>query len=140
MKKRFHIGIDPGAHTGYSVFDTTERRLTHCLTTDFWNVFVQVGLIDPSDCTVYVEDASLINYSFRRQGGIEYQDRLSRNVGRIQRECELLIVGLIRLGYEVKRVKPSGQKWDVKTFRAYTKWEGRTSGHARDAARLVFGM
>jgi hypothetical protein len=140
-KKRFLIGLDPGVQTGISQYDRRDKCLLVCETTDFWGAIDRVfRLSDPADCVVYVEDASLIKFTFEQKGEGTYQDRISRNAGRIQRESELLIEGLQRAGYEVVRLKPSGKKWDAKEFQRITGWKGRTNQHQRDAARFVFNL
>ena len=142
-KKRFVIGIDPGVSTGIAVYCRRDKCLIKCETSDFWRVYENVHrLSDPTDCVLYIEDASLIKYTFHsgKVDSTNYNNATSRRVGGVQRECTLLIEGFERAGYDVVRVKPSGQKWNAATFQAITKWQGRTSEHARDAARLVWRM
>ena len=52
----------------------------------------------------------------------------------------LVTAGLERQGYRVCRVRPRSRKLSADVFRRLTRYQGRTSQHARDAAMLVFGL
>ena len=143
ITKPWVIGIDPGTNTGVAVWDTEAKEFVRLELMDFWCTYDFVtGNYNPDDVLLVIEDARLNKATFRHKGEGAYQDRLSRNVGNIQKECGLLIAGFERLSYDVRKIKPTPKdhKWDAATFTRYTGIKKGYNEHIRDAARLVWGM
>jgi hypothetical protein len=63
--------------------------------------------------------------------------RLAQNVGANKQMATLCTERLRSKGMNVIPVRPSKEKWDAATFAEHFIYHGRTSQHARDAARLV---
>lgn len=141
MSKQYTIGIDPGAHCGIAVYSRALRQIIRAETLDFWSAFdLCIAEYPPETCDVIVEDCSKNKPRFRHKEGFGVQDRMSRNVGAVQRESVLLIDGLRRRGYNVIAERPQSAKWDAETVKRVTGWSKRTSAHCRDAIKLCFGV
>lgn len=146
MKARYHIGIDGGVKTGLAVWDRETKKFDTLETVDFWQV---VDLLvkycdrfyERENTVVYIEDPSQNKPVFMKKGANNRAKimKVAQNVGGVKRETELLIEGLERMLYTVKRIQPSSSKWDSKTFKSITGYKKRCSQHARDAAKLVYG-
>ena len=151
MKILKYRGVDPGIKTGYAEWDAVKQQFTEVKTANFWTVYNEAELplrMFPHDLltTVYViENPALNSPVFDR--GVERKDHaqtIARHVGSNQREAQLLIEGIRILGYQVIEVKPkktSSRKGKIthEDFVRLTRYKGRTSQHARDAAMMVFG-
>lgn len=147
--KRYVIGIDPGVKTGFAVWDCDKRSFLFVETSDFWTVFFRVmnAPILRKENTLIVIEVAHYAPTFRERKGkaenLHTMSRMARNVGQVTREAQLLVEGFRRLGYTVQEQKPLGKKKtaadDVEQFQQLTGWAERTSQHARDAARLVWG-
>lgn len=134
------IGIDPGAQTGYAVFDVLLSELTEARTMTFWEVVERAKELSPRLTYFVVEDPAQNRPVFLHgQPTAPQRERIAQNVGMNKREATLLIEGLHRLGFSVVRVKPTEEKWSSNMFRGVTGYDKRVSQHARDAARLCFG-
>jgi hypothetical protein len=149
-RKRYAIGIDPGVKTGFAVWDTENRRFLAIETRDFWSVFFGVlrsPIFSASTAMIVIEVAHHApTYRHLKAEGQNAHtlSKIARNVGQVTREAQLLVEGFRLLGYEVIEQPPLGKKGkaadDRAQFQRLTKWTQQTSQHARDAARMVFGM
>jgi hypothetical protein len=141
MAKIYTIGIDPGTNTGVAWFDRLTGRIVRAETLDFGRT---LALLDaeysPDCCDLIVEDASLNRPTFRRSNDPRRQDRMSRNVGFVQRESRLLIAELRRRGYTVMTVRPCSAKWNAEMVKRIARWDKRCSQHSRDAIALCWGI
>lgn len=146
MKDRYSIGIDPGANTGYAVYDRQEKKLIAVETLDFWRVinklynyqddFVYRVVVELPQTKKGKTNKHVWHKEAQDRGAIE---RTGVNVGASLREAELIIKWCQNNGYNVLATNPQG-KVDKDVFKKMTGWEGRTSPHARDAGMLVWGM
>lgn len=137
---RYTIGIDPGTRTGLAIYDRQLDAIVYGQTLTFWKVFDVLKKYGPDEAEVIVEDCSMNKPRFRHKEGFRIQDRMSRNVGSVQRESVLIIEGIERLGYRVLGIKPTSGKWDDRTCKRVTRWMERTSQHVRDAIKLCYGV
>ncbi len=151
---RIFIGIDPGVHTGLCMI--VDGKIKLLATIDFWKAVdtiksaknlatLEHGTIGLAQAlTVVIEDPSQNKPTFARGvEGMKRQSRISQNVGSNKREATLLIEFCERNKIKVIASRPSSRsmtKLDAKTFLAITGWIGKSSGHSRDAAMLVWGM
>lgn len=152
---RFVIGIDPGVKTGIAIWDRESSRLVMVETMDFWGVMLPLvcdidnllpGNVIRNTNTEFVVEIAHYAPTFRERRGkatsVGTADRMSRNVGGVTREAQLLVAGLRACGYTVTERRPIGKAKraadDVEQFERQTGWTERTSQHARDAARLCF--
>ena len=143
---RYFIGLDPGQATGLAVWDPAREVFARSLlTTTFWEAYELIRTYDPRTVLIVLEDPSQNRPTFHHnlpqsERAYRQRERLSRNVGSNMREALLLAEGLERQGYRVRRVRPRSSKLSADVFKKVTRYQGRTSEHARDAAMLVFGL
>ena len=141
------VGIDAGEKTGYAYFN--DKGVLHIITTDFWTAvsylkahFLQAQK-DGHELTVYIEDPAQIRamYNKRLAGkALQTHTAIAQSVGGNKREATLLIrYCKDQLRCKCIPVKPAGRKWNAAALSHATGFEGRTSEHGRDAARLIAG-
>ena len=156
MNPAIYIGLDAGRDTGVAVWNARRQMFARehsggdipddpLLTLDFWRAYDFVLTYDAGDVMIVVEDPSKNPSTFshevpRSEKAARRREKISRNVGQNQREAQLLAEGLERQGYRVCRVRPRSQKCSADLFKTITRYQGRASQHARDAAMLVFGL
>lgn len=137
------IGIDPGKTCGLAVWDCTLQELLKLRSLDFWDTYSDVVHYwnnQGRPLIVFLEWPGGNKPTFgRRKLGKPALDRKAQNVGSNKRTAQLLHSGFTKKGIPVRKVTPKQQKWTKKTFENITGWTGRSSQHARDAARMVFG-
>lgn len=140
---RYFIGIDPGAATGWAVWDADLECFAEMETLTFWTAYERAAdRANPwPPGTVFVIEDPRQNVTYDRDGqGVRQMQKISRNVGKNQAQAKLLAEGLERLGFEVRYVVPQSAKLGHDTFARWTGLRKRVSQHCRDAARLVFQM
>ncbi len=140
---RFFLGLDPGRQTGWAVWDAAREVFVEILTADFWKAYAMVQTYRPAHCCIVIEMPSGATYDHdldQTPDKARRREKVSRNVGSVQREAQLLAEGLDRLGYTVRRIRPRQSKLGARAFRRLTSYAGRTSQHGRDAGMLVFGL
>lgn len=132
-----YIGIDPGVHTGYAVWDAENLRLTDVSTIKLHQLFERVLDLDThAHLKVFFEDARL------RTGWFGPNSRQKQQgAGSIKRDCSAIEDFLLdwEIPYQAISPKSKGAKVSESMFKAVSGWELRTSQHARDAAMLVIG-
>ncbi len=139
---RFWIGIDGGTHVGICVWDAQEKRIVLITTTDRPSAVEVIAGYHKNGTLagVVIEDPDQNKPVFRRPG---VPDRLhaqiAQNVGMVKALTRALIEDVRHLGIEPVLVRPHGPKWTPAGLRTYSGYSGRTSQHARDAAKLVVG-
>lgn len=132
-----HIGIDTGTHTGYAVWDATARRLTEVETLTITKALERVREEHRIDeVTVYIEDARQ-----RKWFGNAGREKL-QGAGSVKRDAGIWEQFCKENNIPYKLISPRQNKTKLSTlqFRNITKWERRTSEHARDAAMMVYGV
>lgn len=148
MTRTVYIGIDPGIHTGFALWDAKLGKL-ELQTLDFWqtvdaihnanalyNDGVHVKLV------VVIEAAWKINTTYGRyngQSGERGIQRIARNAGENHAHGKLIVEFCKRNGVEALLITPNKRKMDAAQFALLTKHPGRTNEHVRDAAMLVWG-
>ena len=135
---KYAIGIDTGVHTGYAVWDIEAQRLLSCKTMQIDMAMELVRFISSSkkNTLVIIEDARLRKF-FKGENMAAKQ----QGAGSIKRDAKIWEDYLTRLRIDFKLVNPTSQKTKITSeyFKKISKFEGRTSNHARDAAMLVLG-
>lgn len=135
-----YVGIDTGTNTGLAVWDSSAKKLLCCETLKLHMALWKVkDLYDTyGQIVVFFEDARLRKWipqdpSFSRMKG-----RL-QGAGSVKRDSSIWEDFCKDLGVEYHAIAPKNNltKASEEFFKAVTKWEGRTSEHARDAAFLV---
>lgn len=133
---RYAIGIDTGVHTGFALWDIQEQRLITCETMQIDEVMERVLSFKDVGIIVVVEDARLRKF-FKGENMAAKQ----QGAGSVKRDAKIWEDYLKRLNIDFKLVNPTSQKTKItdEYFKKISKYEGRTSNHARDAAMLVLG-
>jgi hypothetical protein len=132
------VGVDPGVHTGFAVWDASEKRLHDVASHGIVEAMVRVEGIHRQGLLrmVVFEDARL-----RTWFGSKGREAL-QGAGSIRRESAIWAEWLAHLGCPFKAVSPKsrGPKLSSVEFQRLTGWAQRTNEHGRDAAQLVIGM
>ena len=135
---RWAIGIDPGTNCGLGVWDMQEMRLNAIYTLSTMNAMDMVlEYANRGGCMVLVEDARLRKHfgdtGRERLQGAGWAKAASKQWEDFLKHYKILY-----------RMQKPGSTWKGaaagKTWASITKWKGKTSDHARDAAWLVFEM
>ena len=132
------IGIDTGTHTGVAIYETISKRIERLETLPIHKAMALVlatALENPNDTHVYFEDARLRKW-FGRSGREQLQ-----GAGSVKRDCAIWEEYLTDYKISFTPIAPKNNttKLTADYFAKVTGWTARTSGHARDAAMLVFG-
>ncbi len=119
----------------------------------FWECFWYVLKTYPVECCdLVIEDPSQnlpavfektrqkIVEKHGKEKAAKLLERVAESVGRVKGESELLIMGFRDRGYFVYAERPTSAKWDDRAMERYTKYSKRCSQHAKDAAKLCFGI
>lgn len=134
-----YIGIDPGKNTGFAVWHRDGRYLAEATTVSITQAMEKVrmmaDILGKENIRLFIEDARK-----RKWYGETGRERL-KGAGSICRDCTIWEDFCREQGLEYQMMAPSAgcTKLGESQFKALTKWQGRTSNHARDAAMLVFG-
>lgn len=151
------IGIDPGENTGLAVWDSARREFAFLATLPLHRAMEVVHryavegeyeyLRQGESVHVVFEDARQRKWFRRERSASEYRGHLM-GAGAAKRDAAIWeeylsdkkggIYG--RCTYEARAPRAGMTKWTADTFAQVTGYEGRTSGHARDAALLVYKM
>jgi hypothetical protein len=131
---KYYIGIDTGKNTGFAVWNKAEKMLEVVETLLIHQAMDKVREFDKNEVLIRVEDARQrkwfgSNASAKQQGA-----------GSIKRDATIWEDFLKDLGYNFEMVAPKNNKTKVSAdqFAKMTKWDKRTSEHARDAVMLIF--
>lgn len=146
----YHLGIDAGVHTGYCLYNSESKEIVEIGTTDFFGLILNVlpemlyKYVGESICniTIWIEDPSQNKPLFVKRyepDTVRKALKLAQDVGSNKREALLLIQYFERKGFQVKRYKPTSEKWDKSKFWQITNYKKNVSQHARDACKMVFG-
>lgn len=135
------IGIDPGVHTGYAVWNRQLRTLVMVCEFKLHVAMREVegahkaGLLHG----VVFEDARQRTWFGQRASHEVERERL-QGVGSVKRDCSIWEEFLTDLGVKFEMRKPIAgtTKWAAPYFRRVTGWTEQTNQHGRDAAVLVF--
>ena len=135
------VAVDPGVDTGVAV---TWGDHTRTLIVDFWDVYRRSINGTNTDGTLYVVEAPYkTGVTHQRliagQKRLSAQLKIAQNAGGVQREAELLVEGLRRLGYDVVEHEPStSKKWDHESLEGLIgEWNGPSNEHTRDALMML---
>jgi hypothetical protein len=152
MKHTHFLGIDAGKHTGYCLYSKQEKRIVEIGTTDFFTlindllprfIYQHIGESEAKEkLCVYVEDPAQnkpVFLSRYEPDTVKKALKIAQDVGGNKREATLLIDYFTKHNYKVVRYKPTSEKWDKERFWQITNHKERTSQHARDACKMVFG-
>lgn len=132
------IGIDPGTHTGVAIWDDKKHQLVELTTIPIHQALNKVKKWrETSDVFVVFEDARQRTWF----GKDKNTNAKLQGAGSIKRDCSIWEDFCKDYQIAFRAVPPmkGGTKLTDEYFKMITKWKGKTSNHARDAAMLVFG-
>jgi hypothetical protein len=138
---RYIIGIDTGTNTGFAVYDRQLKKLVRVDTMPIHQALQAIHALhhvnDPDGFMVRVEDARLAVHG---RNNITDRSKI-QGAGSIKRDAAIWEDFLKDLGVQYQMVRPNKgtSKLKAEYFQKLTKWEGRTSSHARDAAMICYG-
>jgi len=139
------IGVDPGLHTGFGVWDSLNKRLLQCRALPIHRALEEVLALKTSfgEVVVIFEDARLRTWfgsADARQ--LKYGAAIREGVGSVKRDCVILEEFLTdyRIPFAARKPLAGGTKWPAVQFARATGWQPKTNEHGRDAAMLVFGL
>lgn len=135
-----YIGIDTGTHTGFAVWDSTHRKFLRVDTLSIHEALFEVKALHEGGepMMVIFEDARQRKW----YGNDERKVRAKlKGAGSVERDCSIWDDFLTAYHISFRAVPPRKGMTKVSPtyFEQVTKWKGRTSEHARDAAMLVVG-
>ena len=133
------IGIDPGVHTGFAVWNG--GRFSELGTYPLHRAFLRLlDIMEADDVHVVCEDARQRKWIPREATISEARGR-AQGAGSVKRDCAIweAICRDYRLPFDALPPKAGMTKLSADAFARLTGWATRTSNHARDAAMLVFG-
>lgn len=141
-----YIGIDPGAHTGLAVWDSTSRAFLEVATLPIWRAMKSVlGWRDTCaeqsvPLVVIFEDARQRKWFKEDRNSSEYRGHLM-GAGAAKRDAAIWeeFLNDHAIVFQATPPRPRLTKWKADYWAHVTGWKGRTSEHSRDAALLVFG-
>jgi hypothetical protein len=132
------IGIDPGVHTGFAVYDVNAKQLIECKTFDklhlaLWYAF---KLIRKNQIkAAIVEDARLWTYHKAKDWA------RAQGAGSVKRDSQIWLDFFNDMQVKTIAAQPNKTRnrmaKDVKLFKQLTSYNKRTSHHARVAAMLI---
>ena len=132
------IGIDTGVNTGFAV--SKNKQLIIVDTTTILNAFDRVSayLKHSESITVYIEDA-------RKVGGTSSRAFGAGSVTRDAKIWEEFLEKLKakhcdKLSYHFVKPNKKLTKIPANKFKKITGWQGKTNGHGRDAAMIIYGL
>lgn len=133
MKYDMLVGIDPGVHTGFAIWNGQE--LQECKSTDIIEaILLVIDLNKEYDIKVYFEDARQ-----RHWFGNSGREKLL-GAGSVRRDSQIweTLCNDLDIPYQMVAPKDNMTKLNAKQFKLYTGYEGKTNEHGRDAAMLVY--
>lgn len=146
MNKRYAyiIGIDTGVNTGVATWNVTTRQFDLIKTTTIHKALMYVKQMYDThggSILVRIEDARLRTWYQSNNKTREEERKMLQGVGSVKRDAKIWEDFLQDMGvpFEMTHPKDAITKVNALSFSKLTKYVGRTSEHARDAAMLVFG-
>ena len=138
-----YIGIDTGVHTGMAVWDSERKEFVVVDTLKIHEALQIVSSYAYKDVPLCVrfEDA-------RQRKWIPFAKNMTGELGRAQgagyvkAHCQIW-EDFLRdkdIPFEMIAPRRNVTKLSAEQFERITRYKGRTSGHARDAAMLVYGL
>lgn len=129
---RFSIGIDPGKHTGFAVWNRELKQFDIIETSTTQSALQKCRAYSPAEVVITVEvPATKANFHSSRS------HTQSVNIGIVIGQARLIADILKSDGYTVIEKHPQG-KMTAEKFKRLTGYAGRTNEHSRDAGYLAF--
>lgn len=137
------VGIDPDTDkSGYAEYDIEQKKLVTVNSYTFFEIYRILECSTELIRLVRIEAGWLnekSNWHGRAGQSKAAGERIAKNVGANHETGRKLVEMCEHLDIEYELVRPLGTKnIDARTFRKYTKWEGRTNQDNRDAGMLCY--
>lgn len=135
------IGLDPGVHTGFALWDCAVRQLVTVTSIGLPLAMHRIAQTPPA--LVIFEDARLRTWFGNRDvNQAKYGAGVREGVGSVKRDCQIWEEFLTLQNVPFIGRKPAARntKWSAEYFQRMTGWTERTNEHGRDAACLVAGL
>ena len=136
------VGLDPGVHTGLSVWDTEIWGFTMVETMSIVAAMDAVLQIanGGEDVVLVAEDARQRTWIPKEQSLSQFRGR-AMGAGSVKRDSQIWEEFAKYHVLPLVLVPPKNNRTKMKAepFRRLTGWTGKTNEHSRDAAMLVFG-
>lgn len=135
------IGIDPGTHTGFAVWNDLSKSFEDISTISIHEALQRVAILAEKHdnvCAVF-EDARMRKWYGKHTAA---EDRaLLQGAGSVKRDCSIWEDALTDWGIHFQRHAPKDgiTKMNADYFKRLTGYTKKTSEHGRDAAMLVWG-
>ena len=136
-----YVGIDTGTDTGLAVWDGAKFADVRTMKIHAALKYVSdLAAENPGNVTVIIEDANKRKWIPQEKS---MKERVGRAIGagHVQRDATIWRDFCEDMGIVFQALPPRQglTKWKPEYWAKVTRWKGRTSNHARDAALLVFG-
>ncbi len=121
------IGIDPGVHTGFAVWELEGDKLLMC---------EAMGIVQTMQLVLDHDPALLVVEDARMRGGSR---QASMGAGSVRRDCSIWEEWARAHGIPLKCISPAdkGPKLSAEAFQRLTGWPVGLNEHARDAAAIA---
>lgn len=137
------IGIDPGQHNGFAVYNTRTKQLM-IDTLDFWSAIREIiglkkhCLMMNDELKVIIECPYLNKGVFlsKKTGNNNINMRIAESVGMNKQTAMILVDFCKTKGIDFIEIRPTKTKKNATEFKAITGI-AKTSQHERDAAMLL---
>lgn len=142
-----YVGIDTGTHTGFAVWDHSEKKFLTVTSLMLHQAMDEVRRLKAESqengkrLVVRVEDPRQRTWFGTERMSREEERKRLQGVGSVKRDASIWEEFLSDIGVEFQMVPPKNNttKLTQQTFKALTKWQKQTNEHGRDAGMLVFG-
>ncbi len=133
---RYIVGIDPGTHTGFAVYDIEKSSLVEVETLSIDEAIEKV-------CAYRCYGTLLLrveNPNTWKPFGRQNHNAKIQGAGSVKRDFAIWKDFANRKGidFEAVSLHAAVKKPTAEYFKQLTKWTARTSSHSRDAAMLCF--
>lgn len=136
------VGIDVGINLGYAEFNSVTKKVENVCTTDIGQALKKIFALRDEGWRVYVRVEDARQFFAGNSGNSEefFNKGKLQGAGHIKGQCYCWdnILTAFGIEHEMARLGAvmKGKKMDDATFKAITKYTGRTSKHSRDAVLL----
>ena len=133
---RYAVGIDPGMHNGFAIYDRQLAVITHCNSMPLHVLFDTLKAWKINDIEVFIENPNTW-VGFKGKKG---NDARLQGAGAVKQTYRHIVEFLEDYGIPYTPTKLQGNLKKVSRdyFAKVTGYKDRTNEHARDAAMIVF--